>query len=515
MARRQDAVAAPRYRGEDRRVAAPGPITGRSWLGAGIVLLGVLAVLGLRSFDPEVVTSTGPLIVQLRVAALALAGVVVAASVRLWHATGEARAVHGATLGWLLTLVLLARLLVPGTVAGVTLAAALTAAATIPVWRAAWGPAVDTGSSHVREVAITLGAALAVWVSLLTVVPWALPPGTDLAPVLHLLLAAAWAVTAGGALLRVLHAGSHLLGWLAWSAVAVGLAEGARTVALLHPGRGFTFVGVALITSAMVLAATGAVAGLARAATAGRTRLHHVVEDGRRREAARRSAFEEQTHELRGALLAIEGATLTLQRHRADLPEELRTELTAAVVDQIAQLRDLLDPHPDTAPLADPPAPPRFRPADVAREQAALGRARGLQVELTALAPVEVEGSAATFARILSNLLRNAEHHGVGPAGQVRVQVRVEQHDAGIRIAVHDDGPGVPQEHLETIFGRGTRLRPDRGGEGLGLHIARAAARELGGDLTLEPGTAGGACFVTILPLAVRSPATTRDVVSA
>jgi signal transduction histidine kinase len=37
---------------------------------------------------------------------------------------------------------------------------------------------------------------------------------------------------------------------------------------------------------------------------------------------------------------------------------------------------------------------------------------------------------------------------------------------------------------------------------GLGLALSRRLARQMGGDLRLEPADGGGACFVLTLPLA-------------
>jgi two-component system, NtrC family, sensor kinase len=78
--------------------------------------------------------------------------------------------------------------------------------------------------------------------------------------------------------------------------------------------------------------------------------------------------------------------------------------------------------------------------------------------------------------------------------------VRVTNGDAFVRIAVADNGVGIPPEHLTRIFSHGFTTRKD--GHGFGLHSGAIAARELGGTLSAHsdgPGT--GATFTLALPL--------------
>ncbi|MGQ3031571.1 MAG: ATP-binding protein, partial [Ferrovibrionaceae bacterium] len=76
--------------------------------------------------------------------------------------------------------------------------------------------------------------------------------------------------------------------------------------------------------------------------------------------------------------------------------------------------------------------------------------------------------------------------------------------DGGIKIAVDDDGPGIPPERREDVFRPFVRLDPSRnqatGGIGLGLTIARDVARSHGGDLTLGRAPAGGLRALVYLP---------------
>jgi signal transduction histidine kinase len=114
--------------------------------------------------------------------------------------------------------------------------------------------------------------------------------------------------------------------------------------------------------------------------------------------------------------------------------------------------------------------------------------------------PVLVTGDESALARVLRNLMDNAARHGSAAAG---VSVRAEDRTAWVEVV--DDGPGVPVEARDRIFGRFTRLDDarsrDRGGTGLGLAIVRDIVTRHGGTVRVAESNAG-ARFVVRLPLA-------------
>ncbi|MBV9355337.1 MAG: PAS domain-containing sensor histidine kinase [Chloroflexi bacterium] len=72
-----------------------------------------------------------------------------------------------------------------------------------------------------------------------------------------------------------------------------------------------------------------------------------------------------------------------------------------------------------------------------------------------------------------------------------------------LRVAISDAGPGIPPADRERIFGRYERIDARGPGVGLGLAVARAAARAQGGHVWIEDSSHGGACVVVLLPDAV------------
>ncbi|MEU9090681.1 HAMP domain-containing sensor histidine kinase [Streptomyces sp. NPDC048428] len=111
----------------------------------------------------------------------------------------------------------------------------------------------------------------------------------------------------------------------------------------------------------------------------------------------------------------------------------------------------------------------------------------------------EVTGSRGQLARVIGNLLDNAERHA-----RSAVAVAVHGERGGVVVEVTDDGDGVPGAERERIFERFVRLDDartrDEGGAGLGLAIARDVAVRHGGRLTVTDAGERGARFALWLP---------------
>jgi len=104
--------------------------------------------------------------------------------------------------------------------------------------------------------------------------------------------------------------------------------------------------------------------------------------------------------------------------------------------------------------------------------------------------------------QILNNLLDNAlRYSNEGEVIELEIFYNIQQ----VGLAIHDKGPGIPDEELPYIFDRfyksdRSRIRSNRG-TGLGLSISRKLAEAHGGNLEAENHPQGGAVFTLTLPL--------------
>jgi signal transduction histidine kinase len=131
-----------------------------------------------------------------------------------------------------------------------------------------------------------------------------------------------------------------------------------------------------------------------------------------------------------------------------------------------------------------------------AQRAAASGHAFATQVDLL---DGEVDSDPDLLRRIVENLLENAFKYA--PAGTT-ARLSAERTSAGaLRVAVADEGPGVPADQRERIFDPGVRLGAGVAeGWGFGLRFCKLAVEALGGTISVRANSPRGSVFVVDLP---------------
>jgi two-component system NtrC family sensor kinase len=143
--------------------------------------------------------------------------------------------------------------------------------------------------------------------------------------------------------------------------------------------------------------------------------------------------------------------------------------------------------------------------ARVAEEALVLlqGELSGAHLEVVRqLEPAIAVGNANQLQQVALNLLVNAVQ-AIGKGRPGHVAVRTGPGPAGaVRLAVQDDGPGIPAPDADRIFEPFFTTKREGEGTGLGLSICYRIVEEHGGFLHHEPAPGGGACFLVDLPSA-------------
>jgi signal transduction histidine kinase len=202
------------------------------------------------------------------------------------------------------------------------------------------------------------------------------------------------------------------------------------------------------------------------------------------------------SHELRTPAASVYGVLATLVERGDQLPSATREELLRAGYEDGERLRSLIEQLLDLSRLdahAISVEPKPLVLVSVLADIASAAVPASVPLELDVAPDVAVVADALVLDRVLSNVLINAVRYGEPP-----ILLTAEQRDRHIRIAVEDQGPGVPDELQPRLFERFARGEDARG-SGLGLAIARAFARAHGGDLVYTPGERG-ARFELIVP---------------
>lgn len=238
----------------------------------------------------------------------------------------------------------------------------------------------------------------------------------------------------------------------------------------------------------------------------------------RRIEASEKFAAD-VAHELKNPLAAARSTAEALAYAKTG---EQREQLVTQIQDELKRLNRLITDVSNASRLDAELARQQMSPLDV---RAVLANVAGIFKDLhqgsgpsvALLMPraddesdFVVEGHEGRIAQVITNLVDNALSFSP-PGGEVTMCA--ERAGPSVRIVVADQGPGVPEDRLETIFDRFYSDRPEtdqkRGkNSGLGLSISREIVQAHQGRIWAENvyAEAGGTASPATLPASKGAP---------
>ncbi len=217
------------------------------------------------------------------------------------------------------------------------------------------------------------------------------------------------------------------------------------------------------------------------------------------------------SHELRTPLTSIR-AFSEIVRDNPDLTEEERENFLGVVTRETERLTRLINDILDLSKIES--GRMQWRTAAVSLSTAVRDAVDSVtpllderKVSLTldlGRHGLAVQADPDRLEQVLINLISNACKFVA--VGKGRIQVVIAEVGDQVELRVEDDGPGVPPEEREVIFGKfiqlGDRLTAKPEGTGLGLSISRQIVEAFGGTLRVETSRLGGAAFVATLKTA-------------
>ncbi|MEO1042244.1 MAG: HAMP domain-containing sensor histidine kinase [Pseudomonadota bacterium] len=224
------------------------------------------------------------------------------------------------------------------------------------------------------------------------------------------------------------------------------------------------------------------------------------------------------SHEMKNPLTSLRSAVETLDKCKTDHQRERLLEVISNDVERLDRLiSDISNASRLDALLATEER--RVVSAvqligDVASSYKAVTDAGGPMVNFwnDTDADPKIFATPSAFGRVIRNLIDNAISFSP-KNGAVTVAIEKDdgQRQGFVLVTVTDEGPGVPEDNLESIFNRFYTSRPDGAtfgsNSGLGLAIARQIVKSHGGYIWCENISdpdhpeATGACFSLEIPI--------------
>ncbi|MFP3912750.1 MAG: two-component system histidine kinase PnpS [Desulfobacteraceae bacterium] len=231
----------------------------------------------------------------------------------------------------------------------------------------------------------------------------------------------------------------------------------------------------------------------------------------RRLENVRREFVANVSHEIKTPITAIKGFVETLMDGAAQDPQDSErflkiinthvNRLEAILEDLLSLSRVEEDAEKEEIQLVERRLDQVLATAvQICEDRAG---AKAVRIEVACPETMVAEVDPPLLEQAVVNLLDNAIKYS---PDQSVIRMQVTREDNEIRIAVRDQGCGIPRKHLARIFERFYRVDKARsrqlGGTGLGLAIVKHIAEAHGGRASVESTPGKGSTFTIHLPAA-------------
>jgi signal transduction histidine kinase len=234
--------------------------------------------------------------------------------------------------------------------------------------------------------------------------------------------------------------------------------------------------------------------------------MQHSIRRERRLNAMKSQFVASVSHELRAPVASIRLMADALEAEK--VTAETAKEFHRLIAREGARLSTLVGNVLDHARIEQGRRVWKMEPcdlvaltADTLRVMEPLAQEKNITLAAN-LSPVEASIDAGAIQQALVNLLDNAIKFS--PPGST-VETSLSMDDRFWKLAVRDEGPGIPKEEQGRIFERfyrlGDELRRETQGTGIGLSLVKSIAEAHGGTVQLRSEAGKGSIFTLLIPV--------------
>lgn len=228
--------------------------------------------------------------------------------------------------------------------------------------------------------------------------------------------------------------------------------------------------------------------------------IQEMAEELKRTDLLRKELIGNISHELRTPLSLIKGYAETIRDLTGNIPEKRERQLDI-IIRESDRLSGLISDILNLSQLETGAIKSIIVPFDL--KELLLGmqsrfdnlaRQREITLDIRPFKSMKVLGDVSQIEQVLVNLLSNAFQHS---KDKTTISIRIEETLKDIKVIVEDEGSGIPEEYLSSIWDRYYKISNKAGeesrGSGLGLSIVKNILKnhnaEYGVESTVDIGT--------------------------